>query len=97
MFTLEIDKRAVAVTNADKIAASDLLMGESFKADMRRWECDGAPVWDGESQFNLREAAPAEAEKFEKAEHKLRRRVGEDGPLVMFLIDAHDPDDVEED
>ena len=97
MFTLEIGGRAVAIASADKKAAEAFFTSDLFKMDMKRWQAGGAPVWDGSTNFRVREATPEEVGKFRKAAHGRRRPKDESEPVVAFLIDAHDPDDIEED
>jgi hypothetical protein len=91
MFTLEIGGRPVAVIAADEDVARRFLEGERFKRDMTRWLIDGRPVWDGRAPFRTRPASKAEIAAF-KPEHS-HLEADEEGPTVMFLGGAYDPDD----
>ncbi|HEY7764058.1 MAG TPA: hypothetical protein VG758_04175 [Hyphomicrobiaceae bacterium] len=98
MFTLEIGGKPVALIQADQTEAREFFEAETFRQDMQRWVSDGKPVWDGHAEFSIRPAADEEIQHFKGpdpnpphgAEH-------ENHPVVMLLIDAYDPDDIEED
>ena len=97
MFTLEIGGKPVALIDADHTEAREFFEAETFKRDMQRWLSDGRPLWDGRAEFNLRPASEEEIAHFKGPDPNPPPDADEDGPVVMLLVDAYDPDDVEED
>ena len=99
MFTLEIGGQAVAITDADEAEARRVFEGETFRRDMQRWTTeDGRPVWDGRAPMRLRPATGDEMAHFRGPDpYPPHGSEDDDGPTIMLLIDAHDPDDIEED
>lgn len=97
MFTLEIDGRAVAVTDATPEAEARELL-ESLADEMIELESEGKQVWDGESPLKVRPATEEEIEAFDEAEMD-EEAEEDDEPVVMFLvpIDGLDEDDEDED
>lgn len=67
MHTLEINGRAVAVTDADEAEANAIFHSDSFKDDIRQFTSGGQPVWDGTSPFTVRAANEEEQELFDDA------------------------------
>jgi hypothetical protein len=96
MFTLEIGGRPTAIIDADERGARELFEGEVFKTDMQRWLTDGQPIWDGRAELRIRPSSENEIAEFEPEEIR-QHGDRDDMPTVMFLIDANDPDDIEED
>lgn len=98
MFTLEIDGRAIAVTDATPEAEARELL-ESLADEMIELESDGKQIWDGESPLVVRAATDEEIEAFDDAEMDEDEDEDDDEPVVMFLIpiDGLDEDDEEED
>ena len=98
MFTLEIGGRPVAITDAGEQEAHRVFDGEQFKHDMQRWRTDGGPVWDGKAAMKVRAATKDEISQVSGPDPFPRHGSEDDhGPTIMFLIDAHDPDDLDED
>ena len=98
MFTLEIGGEPIAITDAEEAEARRIFEGETFRQDMQRWLRDnGAPVWDGQAPIALRQSTDAEAAHFRGPDpYPPHGTEDDDGPTIMLLIDAHDPDDIEE-
>ena len=98
MFTLEIDGTPIAITDADQREAHVIFEGDQFKQDMQRWQTDGGPVWDGKAAFRVRSATEEEIGQFQAPDPYPRHGTEADhGPTIMFLVDAYDPDDLDED
>jgi hypothetical protein len=97
MFTLEIGGKPVAMIHANKTQALAFLEAEFFKRDMQRWLTNGKPIWDGEAEFNVRPSSAEEIAHFKGPDPYPPHGASEDDPVVVLLIDAYDPDDVEED
>ena len=99
MFTLEIGGKPVAITDADEAEARRIFEGETFRRDMRRWVTeDGRPVWDGLAPIALRPSTEEETAHFRGPDpYPPHGTEDDDGPTIMLLVDAHDPDDIEED
>ena len=97
MFTLEIGGKPIALIDADHTEAVEFFEAETFKQDMQRWISDGKPIWDGQAEFNVRAASGDEIAHFRGPDPNPPHGTSDEDPLVMFLIDAYDPDDLEED
>jgi hypothetical protein len=98
MFTLEINGTPIAITDADEQEARRVFDGEEFRHDMQRWRTDQGPIWDGKAAFHVRPSSKEETEHFETPDPYPSHGTEEDrGPTIMFLVDAHDPDDLEDD
>jgi hypothetical protein len=98
MFTLEINGKPIAITDGDERQAHRVFDGETFKHDMQRWLTDHGPVWDGKAAFHVRPATKEEIGQFQAPDPYPSHGSEEDhGPTIMFLVDAYDPDDLEED
>ena len=97
MFTLEIGGKPVAMIQADKTEALAFFEAENFRHDMQRWLTNGQPVWDGRAEFNVRPSSEEEIAQFKGPDPYPPHGASDDDPVVMLLIDAHDPDDIEED
>ena len=97
MFTLEIRGKAVAMIQADQTEAREFFEEQTFKDDMRRWLSDGKPIWDGQAEFNVRPSSEEEIAHFKGPDPNPPHGASDDDPVVMLLIDAYDPDDLEED
>jgi hypothetical protein len=67
MFVLMIDGTPVAMTDADRAEAEALFASEGFREDLSSFTSGGQPVWNGTSEFVVREATEEEAELFEDA------------------------------
>jgi hypothetical protein len=96
MFTLEIGGRPTAIMDSNEDEARQLFESEDFKTDMQRWMSDEQPIWDGQAEIRIRPSTEDETAQFEP-EERPQHGDREDLPTVMFLIDAYDPDDIEED
>jgi hypothetical protein len=98
MFTLEIGGMPIAITDGDEQEAHRVFEGGKFKSDMQRWMTGRGPVWDGKAAFRVRPATAEEVAQFQGPDPYPRHGSEEDhGPTIMFLVDAYDPDDLEED
>jgi hypothetical protein len=67
MFTLEINGKALVVTNADEDSARALLESEEFKQDLQSFTSDGLPLWDGSATLMIRPSSEDEIETFDEA------------------------------
>lgn len=96
MYTLEIDGRAVAVTDATPEAEARELL-ESLADEMIELESEGKQIWNGESPLKVRPATDEEIEAFDEAEMD-EDEDEDDEPVVMFLvpIDGLDEEDDED-
>jgi hypothetical protein len=47
MFTLEIDGRPIAITDAEEAQARDIFESDEFKQDLTAMTSDGTPLWMG--------------------------------------------------
>jgi hypothetical protein len=98
MFTLEISGRPVAMIEADHSEAREFFEAEAFKHDMQRWLSDGKPLWDGRAEFKIRPSSDEEIAHFRGPDpYPPHGSEDDQGPVVMLLVDANDPDDLEED
>ena len=98
MYTLEIGGKPIALIDADEQVARTLVTTENFKADMQRWTLGGTPLWDGRAELDVRQASDEETAQFQGPDPYPPHGAEDDrGPTVMFLVDAYDPDDLEED
>ena len=98
MFTLEIGGEPIAITDAEEAEARRIFESETFRHDMQRWLRDnGAPVWDGQAPIALRQSTDPETAHFRGPDpYPPHGTEDDDGPTIMLLVDAHDPDDIEE-
>jgi hypothetical protein len=98
MFTFEVGGRAIAIADADEQGARSVFESEGFRHDMQHWINEGKPIWDGHAPLNLRRATPEEEAQFKGPDpYPPHGAEDDDGPTVMMLVDANDPDDIEED
>ncbi len=98
MFTLEIGGKPIAITDAGEDEARAVFEGEAFRHDMQRWLTEGRPVWDGRAPMTLRPSTEEEIAHFKGPDpYPPHGAEDDDGPTIMMLIEAYDPDDVEED
>lgn len=97
MFTLVIDGRPIAVTDATPEAEARELL-ESLADEMIELESEGRQIWDGEKPLEVRAATDAEIEAFDEAD-MAEEPDDDDEPVVMFLvpIDGLEEDDGDED
>jgi hypothetical protein len=65
MFTLEINGKPIAVTNADEAQARAVFEDDDFKTDLRSLQSDGKPVWNGTDALVVRPASEDEVAAFE--------------------------------
>jgi hypothetical protein len=93
MFTLEINGKPIALTNADQEQARELFDDEEFKTDLRSMMSNGLPLWDGLAAFLIRPSTDEEAEAFEHAViEEERDEDDENGVDVLFLVPVDDRD-----
>ena len=107
MFTLEIAGRAIAITDADEAHARELFDSEGFREDLRSFESEGRPLWDGSASLEVRPSSEEEIEAFddvlEEDEDEGNDPAGtaqdgqdedeEDGINVVFLVPVDSTDD----
>ena len=101
MFTLEIDGKPIAVTDAEEAQARELFQSQAFKDDLLEMESNGKALWDGKKPLNVRPASDDEIEAFddtmdedEDDDQYEDDEDEEEGINVLFLIPV---DDVDED
>ena len=104
MFTLRINGRAIAVTDAGEAEAHDLLSSSDFKEDLTSLESEGRPLWDGAAPLTIQRATDDEIETFQAAMEE-DDEDGEDEPdeegrdedlaNIVFLVSIDE--DAEED
>ena len=95
MVTLEIDGKAVAVTNADEEQARELFLSESFKDDLKSFKSEGRSLWDGSAALTTRPASENEIDAFYEALDE-EDEVDDDDDLdidVVFLVSIDEIDD----
>jgi hypothetical protein len=100
MVTLEIDGKAVAVTNADEEQAKELFLSDSFKDDLKSFKSESRSLWDGSAALTTRPASEDEIDAFyealdEEEEDGVDEDYDDDLDIdVVFLvsIDAIDDD-----
>jgi hypothetical protein len=98
MFTLEIGGTPTAITDANEDEARRIFDSETFRTDMQRWITEGGPVWDGRAPIALRPSTEEERAHFQAPDpHPPHGAENDEGPTIMLLVDAYDPDDIEED
>ncbi len=98
MFTLEIGGTPIAITDADEAEARRIFESDTFRADMQRWITEGRPVWDGQAPIALRPSTEEERAHFQGPDpYPPHGAEDDDGPTIMLLVDAYDPDDIEDD
>ena len=99
MVTLEIDGKAVAVTNADEGQARELFLSESFKDDLKSFKSEGRSLWDGSAALTTRPASENEIDAFYEAldeEDEAEDDDDYDDDLdidVVFLVSIDEIDD----
>ena len=105
MFTLEINGKPVAMTDAAEKEARELFEGEDFKEDLMELESEGHPLWDGSTPITVRPSSDEEIKAFAEAmeegdDDEEADSDDEDENLanVLFLvtIDDEDEDDTDE-
>lgn len=65
MFTLEIDGRPIAITDADEAQAWAIFESDEFKQDLTVLTSDGEPLWDGKARLSIRPSSDEEIASFE--------------------------------
>jgi len=99
MVTLEIDGKAVAVTNADEGQARELFLSESFKDDLKSFKSEGRSLWDGSAALTTRPASEDEIDAFYEAldeEDEVEDDDDYDDDIdidVVFLVSIDEIDD----
>ncbi len=95
IYTAEINGRGIAAFDAaDLVAAEDWAYSTVFLEDLARLETDGAPLWDGAAEINVRPALPEEEAKWQASWGRaLLRGDAEEGKdsWVAFLVPVVDP------
>ena len=97
MVTLEIDGKAVAVTNADEGQAQELFLSESFKDDLKSFKSESRSLWDGSATLATRPASEDEIDAFYEAldeEDEVDEDDDDDLDIdVVFLVSIDEIDD----
>ena len=97
MVTLEIDGKAVAVTNADEGQARELFLSESFKDDLKSFKSESRSLWDGSATLATRPASEDEIDAFYEAldeEDEVDEDDDDDLDIdVVFLVSIDEIDD----
>ncbi|HYQ82439.1 MAG TPA: hypothetical protein VEP28_00215 [Rubrobacter sp.] len=96
MVTLEIDGKAVAVTNADEEQARELFLSESFKDDLKSFKSESRSLWDGSATLATRPASEDEIDAFYEALDEEDEVDEDDDDLdidVVFLVSIDEIDD----
>ena len=90
MFTLEIDSRPIAITDAEEAQARDIFESDEFKQDLTAMTSDGTPLWDGQASLIIRPASDQEVAAFEVPEFDVddddEEDAEDDGVFVTFLV-----------
>ncbi|HEY8564952.1 MAG TPA: hypothetical protein VIL65_05585 [Beijerinckiaceae bacterium] len=99
MFTLAIDGRAVAITDADEEQARELFDSEEFKNDLKTMTEGGEPLWNGTGSFNVRRSTDEEIDSYDDAmsdDEDEAEDDEEDGINVLFLVPIDTDEDQDE-
>ena len=95
LFTVEVSGRPVVVFSDDDRARAEELVASTIGPELLVFEEAGTPVWDGEDELTVREAAPEEAARWEQGLPGAERRDGAGGRVpegyAVLLIEV-DPD-----
>ena len=98
MFTLEIDGRPIAITDAEEAQARGIFESEEFKQDLAVMTSDGTPLWSGQAALTIRPASDQEVAAFQAPEFDVdddEDAEDGDGVFVTFLVPVdHDHDDL---
>ena len=98
MFTLEIDGRPIAITDAEEVQARDIFQSDEFRQDLAVMTSEGTPLWNGQAPLTIRPASEQEIAAFEAPEFDVDDDEDEedgDGVFVTFLVPIdHDPAEV---
>ncbi len=101
MFTLEIDGRPIAITDAEEPQARGIFESDEFKQDLTAMTSEGTPLWDGQASLTFRPASEQEIAAFAAPEFDVgedEHDEGEDdgdGMFVTFLVPIdHDHEDI---
>jgi hypothetical protein len=87
MFTLEIDGKPVAITDADEAQARAIFESDEFRQDLTLMTHQGAPLWDGRAPLDIRPASAQEVAAFEAPDLDADDVDDEDDSLfVTFLV-----------
>jgi len=88
MFTLEINDRPIAITDAKEAQARDIFESAEFKQDLTVMTSEGTPLWDGQAPLLIRPASEQEIAAFEAPEFDVddEDEEEEDGLFVTFLV-----------
>ena len=93
MFTLEIDGKAIAITDADEMQAREVFSSQEFKSDLSSMESEGRPLWDGVASFRIRAASEEEMDAFDETmgeEEDPDQDDEEDAINILFLVPIDD-------
>jgi len=98
MFTLEIDGRPIAITDAEEVQARDIFQSDEFRQDLAVMTSEGTPLWNGQAPLTIRPASEQEIAAFEAPEFDVDDDEDEedgDGVFVTFLVPVdHDHEDI---
>jgi hypothetical protein len=99
MFTLEIDGKPIAVTDAGESQARELFQSQAFRDDLLEMESDGEALWDGKKPLNVRPASEDEIDAFDdtmdedEEDEDDTNEDDEEGINVLFLVPVDDADE----
>jgi len=65
MFTLEIDGKPIAITDAEEAQAQGIFESAEFRQDLTALTSEGTPLWDGQAPLTIRPASQQEVAAFE--------------------------------
>ncbi|MXQ12317.1 hypothetical protein [Microvirga makkahensis] len=99
MFTLEVDGRPIAITDAEEPQARDIFESDEFKQDLTAMTSGGTPLWDGQASLTIRPASEQEVAAFAAPEFDVDADDEDeddgDGMFVTFLVPIdHDHEDI---
>jgi hypothetical protein len=90
MFTLEIDSRPIATTDAEEPQARDIFESDEFRQDLTVMTSEGTPLWDGQAPLTIRPASEQEVAAFAAPELDVddddEDEDDGDGVFVTFLV-----------
>ena len=98
MFTLAIDGRPIAITDAEEAQAWDIFESDEFKQDLSVMTSEGKPLWNGRASLTIRPSSDEEVAAFEAPEFDVDDyddAEDGDGLFVTFLVPIdHDHEDL---
>jgi hypothetical protein len=87
MFTLEINGKPIAITDAEEAQARGIFQSEEFGQDLMAMTTEGRPLWDGQAPLVIRPGSQQEVEAFDAPQFDVDDDEEEDGGVfVTFLV-----------